>query len=339
MTKLELKKLKSTRKAPLPEFIDPELATLVKEPTDGPGWLHELKFDGYRMLCTLNRREVRFWSRNRKDWTARFPNVEKALRSFPATTAILDGEIVVMDDKGHTSFQLLQRAMGGGGDTAFVFAVFDLLYLDGYNLTGVALIERKLVLQQLFSAVADGGPLRYSDHVEGNGKKFFRQACDFGIEGIVSKRADAHYISARTHDWLKIKCARNQEFVIVGYTPSKKGLPGFGSLILGVYEKGKLIYAGRVGTGFSLKQREEIARKLDRLSRSSSPLAVIPKEPGLRQAHWAKPKLVAEVTFTEWTADGSIRHPSFQGLREDKAAEEVRREVPKKTPAARRSSR
>ena len=315
------------RKAPLPDFLAPQLATLVSEPPDGNEWFHELKFDGYRMLCHLNRGQARFWSRNGKDWTEKFGNVADALRSFPATTAILDGEIVIVDKEGRTSFQQLQQSMKGGVRT-FVFQIFDLIFLDGFILTKAPLRERKALLEELFAAgkIKSNGPLRYSDHVEGNGAQFFKQACEFGIEGIISKLADAPYESTRSKSWLKTKCIKRQEFVIAGYTPSKKGFPGFGSLILGVYDHGKLIYSGRVGTGFSIKQRLELQKKLDRISQPAMAFAVKPKDPGLRDAHWAKPLLVGEVEFTEWTADGSIRHPSFQGLREDKKPADIVRE-------------
>jgi bifunctional non-homologous end joining protein LigD len=170
------------------------------------------------------------------------------------------------------------------------------------------------------------GVIRYSEHIRGNGDEFFKHACEYGIEGIVSKLANSHYESARNRNWLKVKCAKQQEFVIAGYTPSSKSLPGFGSLVLGVYEKGKLVYAGRVGTGFTFKQRSDLKKQLDKFSRQTSPLAAVPKDPGLRQTHWTEPKMIAEVAFTEWTSDGSIRHPSFQGLREDKNPKEVVRE-------------
>lgn len=311
----------------MPEFVSPQLATLVREPPTGEAWLHELKFDGYRMLCHLNHGKVRFWSRNHKDWTEKFPNLAKPLKTFPATSAILDGEIVIEDKAGRSSFQKLQQSMKGGA-AAFIFQIFDLIYFDGFNLTRTPLRERKAVLEQLLGSAKSKGPLRYSDHVEGNGKQFFKQACEYGIEGIVSKLADSPYESTRNRSWLKTKCSKRQEFVVAGYTPSKKGFPGFGSLILGVYDNSKLVYSGRVGTGFSIKQRLELQKKLDRLSQTAMPFAEKPKDPGLRDAHWAKPQLVAEVEFTEWTADGSIRHPSFQGLREDKKATDVIREEP-----------
>lgn len=331
MPRIDLKKVTHARKTAMPEFVAPQLATLVREPPPGREWLHELKFDGYRMVCHLDRGKARFWSRNGKDWTEKFPNLSAALKSLPATTAILDGEVVVVDKTGRSSFQKLQQAMGRGGrerPTAFGFEIFDLIYLDGYSLTQTPLVERKALLEQLLASAKTKDTLRYSDHVAGNGAQFFKQACTHGLEGIVSKLAGAPYESTRNSNWQKIKCLKRQEFVIAGYTPSKKGFPGFGSLALGVYEDGKLLYTGRVGTGFSIKQRLELQQKLDRISQTVMPYAVKPKDPGLRDTHWAKPSLVAEVEFSEWTADGLIRHPSFQGLREDKKAKEVVREEP-----------
>ncbi|HEV7682582.1 MAG TPA: non-homologous end-joining DNA ligase [Pyrinomonadaceae bacterium] len=329
---IQIKKITGARKTAMPEFVSPQLATLVREPPRGDEWLHELKFDGYRMVCHLSRGKAHFWSRNGKDWTEKFPNLAAALKTFPAVSAILDGEVVVVDKAGRSSFQRLQQSMGRGGDKvpAFVFEIFDLIYLDGYSLTRTPLRERKAALETLLAdANSKGkGPLRYSDHVEGNGKLFFKQACDYGIEGIVSKLADSPYESTRTRNWQKTKCVKRQEFVIAGYTPSKNDFPGFGSLILGVYEKGKLVYCGRVGTGFSIKLRVELQKKLDRISQPTMSFATKPKDPGLREARWAKPQLVAEVEFMEWTGDGIIRHSSFQGLREDKRPTEIVRELP-----------
>jgi bifunctional non-homologous end joining protein LigD len=332
MARIDPKKLPGARKAAMPESIAPQLATLAKEPPAGAEWLHELKFDGYRMICHFSRGRARFRSRNGKDWTEKFPNLAQALKALPATTAILDGEVVIVDKEGRSSFQGLQHAMGKGGKggkaPAFIFQIFDLIYLDGFSLTQTPLRERKAVLEQLLASAKAKGPLRYSDHVAGNGVEFFKQACEYGIEGIVSKLADSPYESTRNRNWLKSKCIKRQEFVIAGYTPSKKGFPGFGSLVLGIYDKGKLVCSGRVGTGFSIKQRLELQKKLDRISQTAMPFAQKPKDPGLRDAHWARPQLVAEVEFTEWTADGSIRHPSFKGLREDKKPTEIVREEP-----------
>lgn len=322
------KGLTGARKRSMPDFVSPQLATLVDKPPEGEQWLHELKFDGYRMLCHVGRGQVRFWSRNQKDWTEKFPNLVKALKTFPAATAILDGEVVIVDTAGRSSFQDLQQSMRKSGTAAFVFQIFDVLYLDGYDLMAAPLVQRKQVLEKLLASIKVKTPLRYSEHVVGSGQEFFRQACEYKIEGIISKLADSPYQSTRNRNWLKSKCNKRQEFVIAGYTPSKKDFPGFGSLILGVHEKGKLIYAGRVGTGFSIKQRLELQKKLDQLSQPVMSFSLKPKDPGLRDAHWAKPQLIAEVEFTEWTADGLIRHPSFKGLREDKKATEIIREKP-----------
>jgi len=311
----------------MPEFISPQLATLEDKPPAGDEWLHELKFDGYRMLCHLSRGGVRFWSRNKKDWTHKFPHLGKAIKEFPAGAAILDGEVVAVDSKGRASFQKLQQAMKTG-DAGFIFHVFDVIYLDGFNLTRTPLQLRKSVLESLFESVPSKSPLRYSDHVAGNGAKFFKQACSYGIEGIVSKLADSAYESTRTRTWVKVKCIKRQEFVIAGFTLSDKDFPGFGALILGVYDKGKLVYAGRAGTGFTIKQRLELRHKLDQIVRPTSPFAEKPRDPRLKRAVWVTPKLVGEVAFTEWTDDGSVRHPSFQGLREDKKATDVVREEP-----------
>jgi bifunctional non-homologous end joining protein LigD len=325
MPTAKINKLPGARKAAIPGTMTPQLATLVKEPPSGDQWLHELKFDGYRMLCHIDRGNVRFWSRNGKDWTEKFLNVVEAVKSLSVTSAILDGEIVMVDAQGQTSFQKLQRSMGAGISSGFVFQVFDLIYLDGFDLTRTPLTERKAALK----IVCAGGRtvIRYSEHIQGKGDEFYKSACEYGIEGIVSKLADSPYSSTRNRNWLKVKCNKRQEFVIVGYTPSSKGIAGIGSLILGVNEKGKLVYAGRVGTGFTLKLRTDLQKQLDKFARDKSPLAAVPKDPGLRKAQWTEPRLVAEVEFMEWTDDGSIRHPSFQGLREDKNPKEVVRET------------
>ena len=323
----QLKNLPGARKVALPEFVSPQLATLVREPPRGKEWLHELKFDGYRLLCHLHRGQVRLWTRNRKDWTDKFPNVAKALQALRVQSAILDAEVVAMDSSGRSSFQGLQQAIHKSGGRGLVLEVFDLIYIEGFDIQRTPLLRRKGVLEQLIGSLRSNRVLRYSDHVEGNGAKFFKQACDFGLEGIVSKLADSPYESTRSHNWQKVKCLHRQEFVIAGYTLSDKGLP-FSSLVLGVYEKGKLIYAGRVGTGFSNKLRADLKKMLDRIARPAKPFAEIPKDPDLRRAIWAEPKLVGEVEFTEWTHDNVIRHPSFQGLREDKKATDVVREEP-----------
>ena len=327
-SKTTTESLLGARRAAIPNFIAPQLATLVKEPPTGDDWLHELKFDGYRMLCRIDGDKVRFLSRNEKDWTRKFPNLTLAVKTLPVSNAIIDGEVVIFESDGRASFQKLQHAIGSGGSARFSFVGFDLIYLDGHDLTRVPLEDRKLALQTLFKAIPPTGSLRYSDHVQGNGELFYNHACKTGVEGIVSKLRTSRYESARNRNWLKVKCNKRQEFVVVGYTASTSGLPGFGSLILGVYEGKRLVYGGRVGTGFTMKQRVDLKEELDTHARASSPLSAIPRDPGLRDAHWVEPELVAEVSFIEWTTDGAIRHPSFQGLRDDVKPKNVRRELP-----------
>lgn len=327
MNQKQIKLLPGVRKAPMPEFVQPQLATLVDKPPVGDEWFHELKLDGYRLICHVNRGEMRFWTRNQKDWTARFPTLAKAVKALRLTSAILDGEVVALDSSGRASFQKLQQHINKNQAAGLMFTIFDLIYFDGFDLTRCTLRDRKQVLAEVFERVPEDSPLRYSDHVEGNGAAMFEQACKFGIEGIVSKLAESRYESTRSRSWLKIKCLKRQEFVIAGYTLSDKGLP-FSSLVLGVYEKGKLIYAGRAGTGFSNQMRVDLKKTLDKLKRPTRPFAQIPVDPGLRRAVWVEPALVGEVAFTEWTDEDIIRHPSFQGLREDKKPTDVVREEP-----------
>jgi len=273
------------------------------------------------MLCRVHGKRIKFYSRNGLDWSSKFQNVATALQKLGIKTALFDGEIVIVDARGRSSFQQLQRSMNRKTRSGFTYAIFDLLYLNGYDLRNVPLITRKELLAQVLPHA--GGELRFSEHFQGDGAKVFNQACRYSIEGIVSKLADSLYQSDRTKSWLKVKCSKRQEFVIVGYTRSSNGLPGFGSLILAVYEKRKLVYAGRVGTGFTFKQRKALKAHLDAIARADSPLT---EGPRMRNVQWTKPSLVAEVAFTEWTGDKSIRHPSFQGLREDKKPKDVVRE-------------
>jgi len=327
MNTKQIKNLPGARKAAMPEFISPQLATLVDTPPAGDEWFHELKFDGYRLLCHLDRGHVRFWTRNQKDWTEKFRGVGQAVKKLPLKSAILDGEIVALDASGRASFQKLQQSINKNAGAGLIFHIFDLIYVDGFILTRTPLRERKGVLAELIQPLGERSVLRYSDHIEGNGAKFFKEACRLGLEGIVSKLADSSYESTRNRNWQKVKCIKRQEFVIAGYTLSEKGIP-FSSLILGFYDKGKLIYAGRAGTGYTNAMRVELRKKLDRMVVNKRPFEQIPKDPGLRRAVWTEPKLVGEVAFTEWTDEGVIRHPSFQGLREDKKPQEVVREKP-----------
>ncbi|HEX6795917.1 MAG TPA: DNA ligase D [Casimicrobiaceae bacterium] len=318
-------KVQGARKAPIPETIDAELATLVDRPPSGDEWLHEIKFDGYRMLSRVAKGECRIVSRNGKDWTASFPTIVDALRRLPVTNAWIDGEIVVMDAKGQTSFQALQNVLSDGASAKLVYCVFDLPYLNGYDLRDAPLSARKALLAKL---VGDGTLIRYSDHVQGNGDAFFGEACKVGLEGIVSKRADSRYVGARGRDWQKIKCGMRQEFVIGGYTDPQGARTGFGALLLGIYDGSELRYCGKVGTGFNEAMLATLSERLANLATDKPPFVNPPTGAEARRSHWVKPSLVGEVSFTEWTRDGTLRHPSFEGLREDKRARDIVRERP-----------
>ena len=321
-----------TRRAPraaasrLPDFMPPELCTLVPEPPAGDDWLHEIKFDGFRMLARVEDGSAALWSRNRKDWTGRLPSLIADLGRLPCRAALLDGEVVVLDRRGVSSFEGFREAVSGR-ESAVVYQAFDLLHLDGEDLRPLPLLERKRRLQALLER-ARRPRLRFTDHVLGQGPRFLEQACQRGLEGSVAKRADAPYRSARGRDWLKIRCGQRQELVIAGFTPSEVAAGRIASLILAVHdESGRLRYAGRVGTGFSDKDRRELRRQLAALPRAPAP-ADAPRGAELADAVWVAPRLVAEVSFTEWTSGGRLRHPSFHGLREDKPARAIVREEP-----------
>jgi bifunctional non-homologous end joining protein LigD len=314
-------------KAAMPAFIEPDLATLVKETPAGDDWLHEMKLDGYRMVCRIENGKAKIYTRNRNDWTAKFPSIAGAAAQLKVESAWLDGEIVVMLPNGLTSFQSLQNALSNDEARNIYYYLFDLPYLDGYDLRKAPLIERKKLLEKLLSSAPDR--LRYSSHVLGSGEKFYANACELKLEGIVAKRAASPYRPGRGRDWLKVKCGMRQEMVIGGYTDPQRSRKGLGALLLGVYEPGGgLLYSGKVGTGFDEKTLASLRRKLDALVQDEPPFSNPPRGAEARRAHWVKPELVAEIAFTEWTEDGTLRHPSFQGLREDKRAEDVVRERP-----------
>ena len=321
------------RKRAAPAALSPQLATLVTAPPRGDQWFHEMKFDGYRIVADLSGGRARLVSRSGKDWTAQFPDVAHDVERLPATRAILDGEVAVVLPDGTTSFQALQNAMSGSRQGELAYFVFDLLHLEGYDLTGAALEERKKALARLLGPGAPDLVLRLSDHVVGEGEAFFASACRLGLEGIISKRRDARYEPGRGKSWLKAKCLQRQEFVIGGYTDPEGSRVGIGALLLGVFdEQGGLVFAGKVGTGFTSKTLADLQRRLEPRARPTSPFGRA-RIPGMTGAHWVEPKLVAEVAFSEWTSDGRLRHPSFQGLREDKKASDVVREQPVEIPA------
>src|SRR6266542_3519949 len=264
-----LDKLKGARKAALPEAIDAQLATPMKAPPTGPNWIHEIKYDGYRMLCRVVDGEVRMISRNGKDWTGNFPSIVRALARLPVESAWLDGEAVVVDDKGRTSFQALQNALSGATSTTPSYFAFDLLYLDGVDLRGVALVERKRLLEELL--VSSPSTVKYSEHFAVPGSAFLQNVSALGLEGMVSKRADLPYQPGRGPAWQKIKCARRQEMVIGGFTDPEGSRDAFGALLLGVYEPdGRLSYSGKVGTGFNAASLTSLRRALAPLEQKES---------------------------------------------------------------------
>jgi bifunctional non-homologous end joining protein LigD len=310
----------------------------VDAPPAGEEWIHEIKFDGYRFLARIDRGKVRLVSRNAKDWSGLFTTIEEPLARLPVTNAWLDGEVVALAPDGRHSFQELQRVLKTGtGDLAYY--VFDLLHLDGYSLAAVPLDRRKALLRGLLSGIKADSPIRFSDHIDGDGLDTFQNACRLKLEGIVSKRRDGLYRAGRGADWLKTKCQSRQEFIIGGYTDPTGGRVGFGALLIGVRDAtGRLVPAGRVGTGFDRAGLTDLHRRLKALEIDASPFEPSPVGARARGVHWVKPVLVAEVEFTEWTSEGQLRHPSFQGLREDKSAAEVVREKPAHTPRVQRAA-
>jgi DNA ligase D-like protein (predicted ligase) len=304
---------------------EPTLATLSDRPFSGSTWIYERKLDGARVLAGRDGGDPQLWSRNHKRADTAYPELVEALRE-QAEQFVLDGEVVAFEGN-RTSFARLQnrinltsaRAARMSGVPIYYYA-FDLIALDGYDLTRLPLRSRKRLLRERFDFT---DPLRFSAHRSGDGEGFFQQACSRGWEGLIAKRADRPYRAGRSREWLKFKCVRDQEFVIGGWTDPQGARAGFGALLIGYYEGDRLRYAGKVGTGYSERVLRDLRSRLDRLARDSSPFAERVGESG---AHWVAPELVAEVGFTEWTEDGKLRHPRFSGLRWDKPAGAVVRE-------------
>jgi len=298
--------------------VEFQLATLAAEAPFGPEWIHEIKYDGYRLQAIKNGDAVTMLTRNNLDWTARFPQIASAIAKLPAHTAVFDGEAVVFDSRGISAFAALQQALSDGDSAAIVYVVFDLLFLDGRDMRGLPLRQRKELLRELFGATDTGGGLLLAEHVESQGPHFYREACALSLEGIVSKRTDRSHAPGRSRDWLKVKCSMRERFIIGGYTMPTGSRTGFGALLLGETEPGetgKLQFAGRVGTGFSESDLRDLRARLDALATDASPFAE-PLSKRMPPVRWVRPELVAEVKFAEWTAEGHLRHPSFVRLAE-----------------------
>ncbi len=325
------KALKHTKakKAPIPASPSVKLATLTKEAPRGEEWIHEIKFDGYRMLCRVDDGEVRFISRNGKDWTSKFPTLVMAIKRLKFKNAILDGEVVVLQPDGTTSFQALQNAFQSPNGTPFQFYVFDLLYFDGHDLRTIPIEDRKSVLRDVIPHDPKS-PMKFSEHVIGNGPEFFSEASRLGLEGIISKRLGRPYSAGRGLDWLKIKSSLREEFVIGGFTVPSGSRNYFGALAIGYFDGHRqLKYAGRVGTGFDNRTLETLHHKLSKIVQKASPFIDLLGTSGeARGVTWVKPSLVAQIEFSNWTNEMQLRHPAFQGLREDKSAKDVIRDEP-----------
>jgi DNA ligase D-like protein (predicted ligase) len=322
--------------AALPAWITPQLTQLVEAAPKGDQWLHEIKYDGYRMMARLDRGAVKLLTRTGLDWTHKYPAIAKAVAALDARQAYLDGELCGVGPDGITSFNIVQLASDRGNAAALVFFLFDLLHLDGEDLRPRPLIERKKRLRTL---LANAGPcLRYSDHVIGQGPAFYDQACGMHVEGIVSKRIDAPYTPGNRGLWRKVKCLNRAEFVVVGWTAPEGRRPYLGALLLGYYDPdGRLIYAGRAGTGMNDAELQRLWRRLQPLATDKMPLEVSPPRSTrfgsplvLSRVHWVRPVLVAEVKFLTWTEDNLLRQVVYEGLLEDKPAKEVRQEVPRR---------
>ena len=322
--KIPASRVRKAAGAMLPEQQEPQLATLVSTPPTGPGWISEIKFDGYRMLCRKQDDAVRLITRNGLDWTARVPQLAKAIAALPARTVMLDGELVAFDRDGRTSFAALQDALAGSRTRNLAFYAFDLLHQDGIDLRPQPLRARKQALARLLKAAPAAGPIRLSEHLTSEAARVRSEVCKAGLEGIVCKRLDAPYRAGRGDDWLKLKCEDREEFVIVGFTPPKGSRGHLGALLVARHdEAGALRFAGGVGTGFTAATLRMLHDRLKPLIGKTRPRGLQNSEAAPKGTSWVRPELVAQVRFAGLTTDGMVRQASFLGLREDKPAPDV----------------
>jgi bifunctional non-homologous end joining protein LigD len=319
----EIRNLSGARTGLLPVFLEPSLASPCVKPPTGPKWIHEIKCDGYRMQARIDGRTIRLLTRKKLDWTERFRSIADALQALGLASALIDGEIVVEDASGISSFNTLQADLKAGRLDRFRYFVFDIFYCEGFDLTKAVLKDRKELLRQLLVGLQAGSPIRFSEHLDVDGPTMLEHACRFGLEGIISKRVDLPYRSGRGDHWVKSKCVERQEFVILGYVPSTVSSRSVGSLALGYHDSGNLIYAGRVGTGWSSDQSRSLRDELEKIGSTKPRLGkTLPAgvEKGVR---WVEPRLVCEIEYRGWTQDRLLRAASFKGLRDDRPAAEI----------------
>jgi bifunctional non-homologous end joining protein LigD len=335
------------RKTAMPAIINPMLATLIDRPFSDPDWIFETKWDGVRAVCFVNKGAARFVSRNQIDMTHQYPELANIAEHIKASSVILDGEVVALDKNGISRFQLLQPRLGRKNEgeirtlaakSPIAYYAFDLLYLDGYDLTRCSLIDRKSTLEKILKSAKN---VRYSDHIIGAGEQLYAELAKVPLEGMIAKRAASTYLQRRSADWLKVKTVQQMEVVIGGYTQPRKSREYFGAIVVGLYHNGELHYVGHTGGGFNQRTLEHVFRLMQPLKTNVCPFAEKPKtnEP----VQWVKPKLVAQVKFSEMTADLKLRQPIFLGLRQDKKPEEctleVRRDTGQVVKSAKKSKR
>ncbi|WP_426235907.1 non-homologous end-joining DNA ligase [Pararhizobium sp. DWP1-1-3] len=307
---------------PIPDRIEPCLALLASKPPKGDDWAFEIKWDGYRLAVHVEPTNIRILTRGGHDWTTRFTGIEEAARNLGAASMILDGEAVVLDDQGRSDFGALQNALGGRGGkrnaNAAIFYAFDLLYLDGHDITRMDQSERRMLLESIMTD--SDGPIRLSEEIEADGAVLLQSACEHGLEGIIAKHRHRPYRSGRTGDWLKIKCVQSESFVVVGYEPSTTMPGAIASLLLAARKGDGLVYVGSVGTGFKDSVARDLRKQLDQMQIGKPPVVIKGKS-----LVYARPELVAEIEFRAWTNDGKLRHTSFKGLRDSADAADVYR--------------